>query len=306
MSRRVRCSCGLVWELAAGPSEHESAVTTCPRCGHVWELAAGPSICNLEILEEISLGGEAVVYKARDLHIDRVLALKLLRGTSSLLQRRFLRASQCMAAVSHPGIVALHEFNEYEKRAYQVMEFCAGGDLEQKLRSGPLPVEEATRLIEAVARAVHAVHAVGLVHRDIHPTHVLFTAQGEPKLTGFSLARAADGGQPAASVLVGTPQYLPPEQVSGTGVVDRSIDVYALGVLLYVCLTGRPPFQGTTTLETLTQIVEQEPTPPRQLRPEVPQRLSDICLRCLQKDPRLRPATALELADALRIGPAAG
>ncbi len=247
-----------------------------------------------------------VVYKARHLRLGRVVALKMvLSGSyaSSAELVRFLGEAESVARMQHPNIVQIFETGQIAGLPYFTLEFVDGGNLAAKLGGTPLPPREAARLIEALAWAVHSAHEQGIIHRDLKPANVLLTGDGTPKITDFGLAKqiASGEGITQSGAIMGTPSYMAPEQARGGGKhVGPLADVYALGAILYECLTGRAPFVGPTPLETVMQVLEAEPTPVRQLQPSTPRDLETICLKCLQKDPRRRFADARALAEDLR------
>jgi WD40 repeat protein len=251
-----------------------------------------------------------VVYQARHTKLNRVVALKMVLSgeyASGDDLARFLGEARAVAQVQHPNVVQLLEAGEHDGLPYFTLEFIEGGTLAGKLDGTPLPSEEAARLVEGLARGVHRAHECGVVHRDLKPANVLLTKDGTPKITDFGLAKKVEGGAglTRTGAVVGTPSYMAPEQaghLSGAQVppVGPSADVYALGAILYECLTGRPPFKGPTTLETLRQVVADDPVAPSRLQPGTPGDLETICLKCLHKDPARRYARADELADDLR------
>jgi WD40 repeat protein len=265
-----------------------------------------PHIPGYEVLGELGRGGMGVVYRARQVGLNRTVALKMIlagshAGTSLLT--RFRAEAETVARLQHPHIVQVHEVGEVGGLPYCALEFCDGGSLAERLRGGPLPAAEATRMTEKLAGAMHAAHQVGIVHRDLKPANVLLTADGSPKVTDFGLAKCLDveAGQTRSGDLLGTPSYMAPEQARGSiHEIAPHTDVYALGTILYELLTGRPPFKAATVLETLDLVRNAEPAPPRQLQPMCPRDLEIICLKCLRKEPAQRYATALELADDLR------
>ena len=259
-----------------------------------------------EIMGELGRGGMGVVYKARHLRLGRVVALKMvLSGSyaSSTELVRFLGEAESVARMQHPNIVQIFETGQFAGLPYFTLEFVDGGNLTAKLGGTPLPPREAARLVEALAWAVHSAHEQGIIHRDLKPANVLLTGDGTPKITDFGLAKhiATGEGITQSGAIMGTPSYMAPEQASDGGKhVGPLVDVYALGAILYECLTGRAPFLGPTPLETVMQVLEAEPTPVRQLQPSTPRDLETICLKCLQKDPRRRFADARGLAEDLR------
>jgi serine/threonine protein kinase len=313
----------------------EAHLSTCSDCCHVVERApSGPIAERLrqatldagaspparwrmagayEVLEEIGRGGCGIVYKARQPGTGRIVALKRLRagalaGRSELL--RFRREAQALARLIHPHIVQVFDVGEQDAEPYLAMEYISGEPLSRRLRQGLLPPEAAARLVEQLAHAVAAAHACGIVHRDLKPANVLLALSdgadpslGCPKIVDFGLAKGAalDAGETCTGTLIGTPAYMAPEQVDGPAdTVGPAADVYGLGAILYECLTGRPPFSGATYLETLDLVRRQEPAPPRRERPLILRTLESVCLKCLEKDPRRRYATAQALARDLR------
>jgi WD40 repeat protein len=263
-----------------------------------------PSVPGYEILGELARGGMGVVYKAKQLGCNRVVALKMiLSGSHAGIEERerFLIEAEAVARLQHPNIVQVHEVGEHEGKPFYSMEFCPGGGLDRKLNATPLPPVEAVRLVETLARAVQAAHEKGVVHRDLKPGNILLAEDGTPKVTDFGLAKRLDAaGRTQTGEVLGTPSYMAPEQAGGKSrEVGPPTDVYALGAILYECLTGRPPFRGPTALDTLKQVLSDDPVPPRQLLPRTPRDLETIDLKCLDKEPTRRYATAAELAADL-------
>ena len=263
-----------------------------------------PSVPGYEILGELGRGGMGVVYQARQLGFNRIVALKMILSGSHACaeeRERFHIEAQAVARLQHPNIVQVHEVGEHEGKPFFSMEFCPGGELDRKLNATPLPPAEAAALVETLAQAVHHAHERGVVHRDLKPANVLLAEDGTPKITDFGLAKRLDeAGRTQSGSVLGTPSYMAPEQAGGRSKeIGPATDVYALGAILYGCLTGRPPFQGPSALDTLTQVLTADPVPPRQLQPRTPHDLETICLKCLEKQPARRYATAAELADDL-------
>jgi WD40 repeat protein/tRNA A-37 threonylcarbamoyl transferase component Bud32 len=257
-----------------------------------------------EILGELGRGGMGVVYKARHLRLNRVVALKMIlagRHAGSEERQRFHLEAEAVARAQHPNIVQIHEVGEHNGLPFFVLEFCGGGSLADRFDGTPLPPREAAALVETLARAMHAAHQQQVVHRDLKPANVLLSAEGQPKISDFGLARKLDeAGQTQSGSVLGTPSYMAPEQAAGkTREIGPAADIYALGAILYEGLTGRPPFKAAAVMDTVHQVIQLEPLPPAQLAPGVPRDLETICLKCLQKEPHRRYPTALELADEL-------
>jgi serine/threonine-protein kinase len=256
------------------------------------------------------------VYLACQVRLKRLVALKVIRDDlpGPALRERFQAEAEAVARLQHSNIVQIYEVGEVDGRPFLALEYVDGGSLHDHLRGTPLPPGRAAELVQVLARAVHHAHDRGLVHRDLKPANVLLAADGTPKVADFGLVRLISGGPgdeaggaaaPAegdtrVGAVVGTPSYMAPEQAAGAGDrVGPQTDVYALGAILYECLTGRPPFAGATLDETLAQVRGRESVPPRHLRPDVPRDLETVCLKCLEKDPDRRYASAQELADDL-------
>jgi serine/threonine protein kinase len=340
---------------------------------------AGPAtalaIAGYEVLEELGRGGMGIVYKARHLALNRIVALKMvLRGAQADEQsrERFRREAEAIARLAHPHIVQVYEVGQWRSPEGDLLpfislEYCAGGSLDEHLDGTPLTPPRAAGLVEVLARAVQAAHEAKLVHRDLKPANVLLApagasssegavslektapqrdallealgearqrvarrqghdgglrfisptqsgkggkrprsdAPGEvwaPKVTDFGLARRLDeAGQTASGAILGTPSYMAPEQTGQSkGAVGPAADVYALGAILYECLTGRPPFRASSAMETILQVVHEDPIPPSRLTPGVPRDVETVTLKCLQKDPQRRYRSAAALAEDLR------
>jgi serine/threonine-protein kinase len=268
--------------------------------------ATAVRVAGYEILGELGRGGMGVVYKALQADLNRVVALKMILAGGHAGEQelaRFKTEAEAVARLQHPGIVQIHEVGEADGRPFFSLEYCPGGSLSQKLDGTPLSSREAARLVEQLARAVQAAHEAGIVHRDLKPANVLLAADGTPKVTDFGLAKKLDdsAGPTASGAVMGTPSYVAPEQAGGgTKWVGPAADVYGLGAILYELVTGRPPFRGETPMDTLLQVLEREPAPPSLLNPKVGRDLETVCLKCLEKQPERRYASAAELADDLR------
>jgi hypothetical protein len=261
-----------------------------------------------ELLREVARGGMGVVYKARQVALDRIVALKMilagrLAADDDLV--RFRTEAEAAARLQHPNIVTVFEVGDHGGQHYYSMEFVEGQTLSQRLSSGPLPGRLAARYARQVARAVHYAHRHGILHRDLKPSNILIDGQDEPKVTDFGLAKRLGGrgesGQTRTGAVLGTPSYMAPEQAAGkTKEIGPAADVYGVGAVLYECLTGRPPFRAETPVDTVMQVIENTPVPPRLLNPNVDPDLETICLKCLEKDPRARYASAEALAEDLQ------
>jgi hypothetical protein len=269
---------------------------------------AGPSLPQVpgyETLAVLGRGAMGIVYQARHTQLPRLVALKMIRGGASAgpeeLQR-FRTEAEAIARLQHAHIVQIFEVGEHDGLPFLALEYCAGGSLEKKLAGTPLPPQETATLLAQLARAMHAAHARGIVHRDLKPANVLLAEDGTPKIGDFGLAKQLDvAGQTATGTVMGTPSYMAPEQARGQSkTLGPACDIYALGAILYHCLTGRPPFVADHAVATLALVLHVEPVPPAQLNPRVPRDLETICLKCLRKEPGQRFTTALALADDLR------
>jgi WD40 repeat protein len=276
-----------------------------------------PVIEGYEILDEVGRGGMGVVYRARQMGLNRLVALKMIlagkhAGPKDLA--RFRQEAEAAARLRHPNIVQIYDVGESGGNPYFALELMEDGSLVQRLRGDPQPLLPAVRLIETVARAIHFAHQLGVIHRDLKPANILLQARSSergagnseeppvPKITDFGLAKRLDeqSSKTQSGEIVGTPCYMAPEQAAGKkDRVGAATDVYALGAILYELFTGRPPFKGATALDTVLQVVHEEPVRPRYLRPDLPRDLETICLKCLTKEPGRRYATADALADDL-------
>jgi WD40 repeat protein len=282
----------------------DSRQTVDARVGMASDLQAGAAPPGYEILSELGRGGMGVVYKARHLQLDRVVALKMILSgghASAAELDRFKDEARAIARLQHPNIVQIHEVGEQRGLPYFSLEFCPGGSLDRKLSGTPLPPLEAARLVQTLALAIQAAHDKSIVHRDLKPANVLLSEEGTPKITDFGLAKKLDEiGKTQTGVVMGTPSYMAPEQASGKNKeLGPTCDVYALGAILYELLTGRPPFKAATAWDTLAQVLSVEPVPVRQLQPDSARDLETVCLKCLHKDPQRRYPSAGELAGDL-------
>jgi serine/threonine protein kinase/tetratricopeptide (TPR) repeat protein len=270
---------------------------------HVAELLG--ELGDYELLKEIGRGGQGVVFRARQKSLNRTVALKVIglgQWASKAHLKRFRREAEAAASLEHPGIVPIHEVGERDGSCYFSMKFIEGGQLDEIVRREAMPIRQAAELIAKVARTVHYAHEHGILHRDIKPGNILLDQKGEPHLTDFGLARLLETESTVTRTLevLGTPSYMAPEQALGeNAAVSSATDVYGLGAVLYQLLTGQPPFAGGTTYETIKLLLDTEPRQPRQLNPKIDRDLSTICLKCLEKDPKRRYASALALAEDL-------
>jgi WD40 repeat protein/serine/threonine protein kinase len=295
-----------------------------------------PAVPGYELLGELGRGGMGVVYRAQQTSLQRLVALKmLLTGAPQTAEAlaRFRTEAEALAQLQHPHIVQIYEIGEHEGRPYFALEYVAGPSLARHLDGQPQGARAAAELVEVLARAVDFAHQHGIIHRDLKPGNVLLQKSEEkgagspspgdsrllasdfiPKITDFGLAKFVGDGEPGelvrgrgalteTGIILGTPSYMAPEQTGGDRKgrrVGQGVDVYALGAILYELLTGRPPFQGETALDTLKQVTSLDPVPPRRLRPGVPRDLETICLKCLEKEPKNRYPSAGDLAEDLR------
>jgi serine/threonine-protein kinase len=245
-----------------------------------------------------------IVYRARQVKAERIVALKMiLAGAHASAEEleRFRTEAEAAARLQHPNIVQVFEVGEHQGLPYFSLEYCPGGPLAQKLAGTPLPPREAGDLVLVLARAVAHAHKHGVIHRDLKPGNVLLGEGGTPKITDFGLAKKVEeAGQTATGEVMGTPSYMAPEQAEGRkGQIGPACDIYALGAVLYECLTGRPPFKAPTSLDTILQVVSEEPVPPGLLNPGVDPDLQAVCMKCLEKELHNRYPSAEALAEDL-------
>jgi eukaryotic-like serine/threonine-protein kinase len=292
-----------------------------------------------QILGELGRGGMGVVYRAHQIGLGRTVALKMIRSAehaSAEERRRFQSEAEALARLRHPNIVHVYEVGEHNGTPFFSMEYVEGGSLDRYLNGQPLLSGEAAALVETLARAIHAAHEANIIHRDLKPANVLLQkggsgsfsgsagadqeaapvvqversawGRGLPKVTDFGLAKnlvgpggtPGEAGQTRTGAVMGTPSYMAPEQAAGRGrEVDQRADIYALGAILYECLSGGPPFRAATVAETLLRVLNDEPLPLRQIQPDVPLDLETVCHKCLEKTPAQRYTTAEELAEEL-------
>ncbi len=259
-----------------------------------------------DLLHEVSRGGMGIVYRAHQRSLGRQVALKMIlegRLASTEAVHRFHQEARAAARLDHPGIVPVYEVNECEGHHYFTMAFIEGSTLSSLVdKRGALPFSEAATLVQAVAQAIDYAHRRGVVHRDLKPSNILIDSEGRPRVTDFGLAKSLGdvGGLTSPGQVLGTPSFMAPEQAKGDNAkVGPAADIYALGGLLYYVLTARPPFFSDSIMDLLQQVVYQPPAAPHTLRPNMPKGLEDICLKCLQKDPSQRYASAAEVAAAL-------
>jgi tetratricopeptide (TPR) repeat protein/tRNA A-37 threonylcarbamoyl transferase component Bud32 len=265
-----------------------------------------PELPGYEIIEEIARGGMGVVYRARQIKLNRIVALKVILSGAHASEReraQFQREAEAVARLQHPHIVQIYEIGEQNALPYFSLEYVDGGSLAKKLSGTPVPAKQAAQLTETLARAVQVAHEQGIIHRDLKPGNVLLTSDGTPKIADFGLAKRLDSdtAHSRSGAIIGTPSYMAPEQASGrTKEIGPSVDVYALGAILYELLTARPPFKAPTAWDTVLQVISEEVVPPSRLQTKLARDLETICLKCLQKEPGKRYESAQALADDLR------
>jgi WD40 repeat protein len=296
-------------------SSDDAAGSLSPPAGEADLAAAHIAIPGYEILSELGRGGQSVVFQARRTELKRLVALKMILAgdyAGPKERTRFRVEAEAVARLQHPNIVQIHDIGEHNGRPYLALEYVAGGTLAQRIARQPLAPRQAAQLVETLARAVHCAHQHGIIHRDLKPSNILLEradqeaealANASPKIADFGLAKRLDAaaGPTSTGDIMGTPSYMAPEQAAGrANDIGPSTDIYALGVILYESLAGRPPFRAETALETLQQVLTEEPVSLTRLRPGVPRDLETICLKCLQKEPRRRYPNADALAEDLR------
>ncbi|HEX3719298.1 MAG TPA: serine/threonine-protein kinase [Verrucomicrobiae bacterium] len=311
-------------ETCGGPLAPEALSGLCPSClfglGQTRPPSGKPAspqgedisvpqryFGDYELLEQIARGGMGVVFRARQISLNRLVALKMILDgplSSDSFIARFRTEAEAVAKLHHPNIVPIYETGEHQGRHFFSMKLVEGGTLEQRLRDGPpstlASLRKAVGVLVPVCRAVHHAHQHGVLHRDIKPGNILFDNEGTPFVADFGLARLveSDSGLTQTGALLGTPAYMAPEQ-STDAQVTTATDIYGVGAILYHLLTGRPPFQGASVVETLKLVAEKEAVSPRSFNAVVGRDLETICLKCLAKDPAARYISARALAQDL-------
>jgi Protein kinase domain len=300
---------------AAGPTDGDRYATIDPFSTKVggdggagWPPDPGTeveSFGNYELLGEIARGGMGVVYRARQVSLNRVVALKMILSAqfaSREMVERFRVEAEAVAGLDHPNIVPIYEVGEHDNRHYFAMKLIEGGSLASRTADRPIAPREAAEIVATIARAVHHAHRRGILHRDLKPANILLDTDDRPPITDFGLAKRTEGdsGLTLTGAVMGTPSYMPPEQASGKSkALTIAADVYSLGAILYDLMTGRPPFQADSAAETLLQVLHEEPRRPRLLNPRIDPDLETISLKCLEKEPARRYKSADDLADDL-------
>ncbi|MCR9292277.1 MAG: serine/threonine protein kinase, partial [bacterium] len=278
-----------------------------PSSDQSWISSSIPSlpfeIEDYRLLEIIGRGGMGVVYRARQISLNRSVAIKMIRDNRVLEHRqRFFAEAEANARLDHPSIVPVYEIGEFEGHPFFSMQFVKGQTLSARLKSGPIPQREAVRIMIEACRAIAYAHRQGVLHRDIKPSNIMIDESGKVRVTDFGLAKFADSGDSLTrtGAVIGTPSYMSPEQASGhSNFVGPRSDIYGLGTVLYHLLTGRPPFVADSPMRMAMQILEHDPPPPRLLEPRIDRDLEMIVQRAIQKPPDLRYETADALADDL-------
>jgi eukaryotic-like serine/threonine-protein kinase len=258
-----------------------------------------------ELIREIAHGGMGVVYQARQVSLDRIVAVKMILAgalASEQIVERFQREARAAALLDHPGIVPIYEVGVHNEQHFFSMGYIDGESLATKLSSGPMEAKEAAALVVQILHAIQYAHELGVIHRDIKPSNILLDRRGVPRVTDFGLAKRVDEGTEltVTGQILGTPSYMPPEQAAGQiESVGPESDVYSLGAMLYAMVTGRPPFQAASSVETLRQVIDAEVIPPVQLDRTIPKDLETIILKCLDKSRPRRYSSAQLLREDL-------
>lgn len=280
----------------------ETIAPDAPYCAPVSARQFG----DYELISEIARGGMGVVYKARQSRLNRVVALKMILSgqlASSAEVQRFYIEAEAAAKLQHPGIIPIYDIGQRDGQHFFSMSYIQGSSLADRLKDGPIAPREAAEITLKVTDAIAYAHKHNVIHRDLKPANILIDSDGQPKVTDFGLAKKTEvaDGLTASGQILGTPSYMPPEQASGqAGGVGPSADIYSLGAILYALLTGRAPFQAASVIDTLRQVMEQEPVPPRRLNSVIHPDLETICLKCLSKQPDSRYSSAVELHEELQ------
>lgn len=264
----------------------------------------GETFGDYELIEEVARGGMGVIYKARHIQLNRVTALKMIlsgRFSSRDELQRFYIEAEAAASLDHPGIVPCYEIGEVEGQAFFAMKFVEGGSLAERLDDVRKDERLAVTILAKVARAVHHAHQRGILHRDLKPANILIDSRNEPLLTDLGLAKKTQDASNLTNTgaVMGTPSYMPPEQASGKDAVTTAADIYSFGAILYEMLTGQPPYRGASAVDTVVQVLNGPPPPPRQVSGGVDQSLELICLKCMARDPDDRYASAKAVAADL-------
>ena len=299
--------CGADEEGLADEFLPESArrFNTSNRLFHTLTDAGGERFGEYELIQSIGHGAMGEVFKARHIRLNRLVALKMIRRGCHATEderHRFLREAEAVARLHHAHIIVLYEAGEVDGQPFLAMEYVPGQTLAATLAENTLPPRRAAECLKKVAEAIHYAHEQGVLHRDLKPSNIALDQDFEPRVMDFGLARLMeeDSQITMSGVAFGTPSYMPPEQAAGkVREVSPASDVYALGAIVYQALTGRPPFRADSPVETMRQVVENEPVAPRLLNGAVPRDLETICLKCLEKEAHRRYTTALDLAEEL-------
>lgn len=296
--------------------DHEHTLTLPPSSGHThnWSRSQASHDAQdrvryfgeYELLNEIARGGMGVVFRARQVKLNRIVAIKMLlsgalAGSEAVL--RFKAEAEAAANLEHPGIVPIYEIGEHQGQHFFSMAFIDGQSLADRIKAGPLLSRPAAQLVIKICDAIAFAHAHGVVHRDLKPANVMLDVESQPRVTDFGLAKRSQSNDEltATGAIMGTPSFMAPEQAAGRGLeVGPLSDIYSLGAILYALLTGRPPFQAATALDTIQLVLDQEPVPPRELNPMIPVDLETICLKAMRKSPSRRYPSVHELQADLQ------
>src|SRR6185295_5137091 len=265
---------------------------------------AVPALADYEILGEVARGGAGVIYRARQRSLNRTVALKMILSgefASPDAVQRFRVEAEAAASLDHPNIVPIYQIGEENGQHFFSMKLVEGEILSRRIREKPMAPRESARLVAIVARAIHYGHQRGILHRDLKPSNILITADATPYVVDFGLAKRVDVDEALTKTgdIMGTPSYMAPEQMEGKSTFTTAVDVYGLGGILYELLTGQPPFRGDTMASIMRKVLEEEPASPKSINPEVDPDLDTITLKCLEKSPGKRYATADQLAEDL-------